>query len=121
MLTHNDSFSSDMSQRVYEPLIFSIDNRIEQRHVTLLDLRSKNLKRIEPLAKNVQFDVVQLDSNEINKIEHLDTLTHLIEVSEWAGVRHVHSLRLALHCFQSSDRYSSTWPIENVTEIEFGS
>ena len=70
-----------MSNRIHQPLVFSIDDRFAEQHLTKLDLCSKNLKKIEKLPNNIQFNIVLFDHNEIAKIEHLDTLTHLIQVS----------------------------------------
>jgi Leucine-rich repeat (LRR) protein len=72
--------STTMSNRVYQPLIFSIDDRLAEQHLTKLDLCSKNLKKIDKLPNNINFNVVLLDYNDITKIEHLDILTHLIQV-----------------------------------------
>jgi hypothetical protein len=63
------------------PLLFSIDDRLENRHLTRLDLRSKNLTKINKLTDQIQYDVVLFDSNDITKVEHLDILTHIVEVS----------------------------------------
>jgi Leucine-rich repeat (LRR) protein len=72
--------STTMSNRVYQPLIFSIDDRLADQHLTKLDLCSKNLKKIDKLPNNINFNVVLLDYNDITKVEHLDSLTHLIQV-----------------------------------------
>ena len=69
-----------MSDRIYQPLEFSIDGRLAQQHLTRLDLCSKNLKKIDKLPTQIQFNVVLLDCNEITKLEHLDVLAHLVEV-----------------------------------------
>jgi hypothetical protein len=69
-----------ISNRVYQPLNFSIDDRLSEQHLTKLDLCSKNLKKIDKLPNNIPFNVVLLDHNDITKIEHLDSLTHLIQV-----------------------------------------
>jgi len=58
----------------------SFDDHLADRHLTTLDLSSKNLKKIEKLPSNISFNVLRFDHNEIIKIEHIDTLTHLIEV-----------------------------------------
>lgn len=54
----------------------------DAKHYTTLDLIGKNLKKIEKISGQIQFDVVRLDSNDISKIEHLDLLHHLIEVRD---------------------------------------
>lgn len=69
-----------MSNRIHQPLIFSIDDRFAEQHLTQLDLCSKKLKKIDKLQNNIQFNIVLFDHNEIAKVEHLDTLTHLIQV-----------------------------------------
>jgi len=78
--------STIMSNRVYQPLNFSIDDRLSEQHLTKLDLCSKNLKKIEKLPNNIHFNVVLLDYNDITKIEHLDILTHLIEVKNFSKI-----------------------------------
>ena len=70
-----------MSNRIHQPLIFSIDQRFAEQHLTKLDLCSKNLKKIEKLSNNIQFNIILFDHNDITKIEHLDVFTHLIEVN----------------------------------------
>ena len=70
-----------MSNRIHQPLIFSIDQRFAEQHLTKLDLCSKNLKKIEKLSNNIQFNIILFDHNDITKIEHLDVCTHLIEVN----------------------------------------
>ncbi|CAF2803998.1 unnamed protein product [Rotaria sp. Silwood2] len=72
--------TTPMSNRVYQPLTFSIDDRLSQQHLTELDLCSKKLKKIEKLSNDINFNVVLLDHNDISKVEHLDVLTHLIQV-----------------------------------------
>jgi hypothetical protein len=74
--------STNMSNRVYQPLNFSIDDRLSEQHLTRLDLCSKNLNKIEKLPNNINFNVVLLDHNDITKVEHLDVLTHLIQVKD---------------------------------------
>ena len=69
-----------MSNRVDQPLTFSIDDRLSEQHLTRLDLCSKNLKKIDKLPNNIHFNVVLLDYNDITKLEHLDILTQLIQV-----------------------------------------
>ncbi|CAF3094377.1 unnamed protein product [Rotaria sp. Silwood2] len=73
--------TTPMSNRVYQPLTFSIDDRLSQQHLTELDLCSKKLKKIEKLSNDINFNVVLLDHNDISKVEHLDVLTHLIQLS----------------------------------------
>ena len=72
--------STTMSNRNYQPLNFSIDDRLADQHLTRLDLSSKNLRKIDKLPNNINFNVVLLDHNDITKVEHLDVLTHLIQV-----------------------------------------
>ena len=72
--------AATMSSRIDQPLIFSIDDRLEEQHLTRLDLSSKNLTKIERLPNNVHFNVILLDQNEISKIEHLDSCSQLVEV-----------------------------------------
>jgi adenine-specific DNA methylase len=72
--------ATPMSNRIYQPLTFSIDDRLAEQHLTKLDLCSKHLKKIEKLPNNIHFNVVLLDYNDITKVEHLDILTHLIQV-----------------------------------------
>jgi hypothetical protein len=50
--------STTMSNRIYQPLNFSIDDRLAEQHLTKLDLCSKNLKKIEKLPNNIHFNVV---------------------------------------------------------------
>jgi hypothetical protein len=72
--------STTLSNRMIQPLTFSIDDRLSEQHLTTLDLCSKNLKKLDKLQHNISFNVVLLDHNDITKVEHLDTLTHLIQV-----------------------------------------
>ncbi len=74
--------TTTMSTRIHQPLIFSIDDRLAEEHLTRLDLCSKNLKRIEKLPTNVNFNVILLDQNEITKLEHLDIYPQLIQVGK---------------------------------------
>ena len=69
-----------MSNRIHQPLIFSIDDRSLKENLIRLDLSSKNLKRIDELPENVNFNIILLDQNEISKIEHLDIYSQLIQV-----------------------------------------
>ena len=78
--TRSTSPKPTMSNRIHQPLEFSIDDRLAHQHLTRLDLSSKSLKKLDKLPANIQFNVVLLDCNEINKLEHLDVLTHLVEV-----------------------------------------
>jgi hypothetical protein len=97
---HTDSVSprpTTMSNRVYQPLTFSIDDRLSEQHLTQLDLCSKNLKKIDKLPNNIHFNVVLLDHNDITKIEHLDILTHLIQVKCSSHHRLTISLRLVIN------------------------
>lgn len=77
---HPPTTATTMSNRVHQPLTFSIDDRLSEQHLTELNLCSKNLKKIDKLQNNISFNVVLLDNNDISKVEHLDVLTHLIEV-----------------------------------------
>ncbi|CAF1606036.1 unnamed protein product [Rotaria magnacalcarata] len=70
-----------MSNQVDQPLNFSIDNRLVEQHLTRLDLCSKNLKKIDKLPNDINFNAVLLDYNDITKVEQLDVLTHLIQLS----------------------------------------
>lgn len=81
--TESISPRATMSNRIYQPLIFSIDDRLSEQHLTKLDLCSKNLKKIEKLPNNISFNVILLDHNDITKVEHLDILTHLIQVKNF--------------------------------------
>ena len=74
--------SDAMVQRLEQPLIFSVDDRLAEQHLTRLDLASKRLRKIEPLPVGIQFNVINFDQNEIVKIEHLETLAHLIQVKQ---------------------------------------
>ena len=78
--------SDAMVQRLEQPLIFSIDDRLDKQHLYRLDLASKRLSKIDPLPVGIQFNVINLDQNEIVKIEHLETLAHLIQVKTPSGV-----------------------------------
>lgn len=71
-----------MSNRIHQPLIFSIDDRLAEQHLTRLDLSSKNLRRIDNLPNNVNFNIILLDQNELTKIEHLDIYPQLIQVKQ---------------------------------------
>ncbi|CAF0982923.1 unnamed protein product [Adineta ricciae] len=73
--------STTMSNRICQPLNFSIDDRLSDQHLTRLDLSSKNLRKIDKLPNNINFNVVLLDNNDITKVEHLDVLTHLVQLS----------------------------------------
>ncbi|UJR15290.1 hypothetical protein I4U23_002243 [Adineta vaga] len=73
--------STPMSNPTYQPLNFSIDDRLVDQHLTRLDLSSKNLRKIDKLPNNINFNVVLLDHNDITKVEQLDVLTHLIQLS----------------------------------------
>jgi hypothetical protein len=72
--------SQEMSTRIVQPLIFSIDDRLAEQHLTQLDLSSKHLNKIEQLPANIDFNIVLLDRNEITKLEHLDIYPQLIQV-----------------------------------------
>jgi hypothetical protein len=43
---------------------------------------TKNIKRIEKLPTNINFNVILLDQNEITKLEHLDIYPQLIQVGK---------------------------------------
>ncbi|CAF0823061.1 unnamed protein product [Adineta steineri] len=70
-----------MSNRIHQPLIFSIDNRLSEQHLTRLDLCSKNLKKIDNLPNDINFNIILFDYNEINKLEHLEHFPQLIQLS----------------------------------------
>ncbi|CAF0769438.1 unnamed protein product [Rotaria sordida] len=70
-----------MSNRQHQPLIFSIDNRLLEQHLTQLDLCSKNLQKIDKLSTNINFNIILLDNNEISKLENLDIFSELIQLS----------------------------------------
>jgi len=72
--------TTTMSNRIHQPLIFSIDDRLAEQHLTRLDLCSKNLKKIDKLPNNINFNIILLDHNEITKLEHLDIYPQLIQV-----------------------------------------
>jgi len=72
--------SQTMSNRIGQPLIFSIDDRLAEQHLTRLDLISKNLNKIDQLPTNINFNIILLDRNEITKLEHLDIYPQLIQV-----------------------------------------
>jgi hypothetical protein len=76
----NEQMSTTISNRIHHPLIFSIDDRLSEQHLIRLDLCSKNLKKIDKLPNNIEFNVVLFDHNEISKLENLDILTQLIQV-----------------------------------------
>jgi hypothetical protein len=78
--THQQ-IATTMSNRIHQPLIFSIDDRLSEQHLTRLDLSSKNLKRIDKLPNNINFNIILLDQNQISKLEHLDNFPQLIQVS----------------------------------------
>lgn len=79
---HQEIFSTTMSNRIHQPLIFSIDDRLSEQHLTKLDLSSKNLKRIEHLPNDISFNIILFDYNELTKIEHLDIYPQLIQVKK---------------------------------------
>ena len=72
--------SSTMSNRMDDPLIFSMDDHFVEEHLVRLDLRSKHLKNIDQLPNNIDFNVILLDKNELTEIVQLDRFTHLIQV-----------------------------------------
>jgi hypothetical protein len=76
----SQQFATTMSNRIHQPLIFSIEDRLAEQHLTRLDLCSKNLKTIDHLPNNINFNVILLDQNQISKLEHLDFLPQLIQV-----------------------------------------
>ena len=69
-----------MANRVHQPLVFSIDDRLAEQHLTRLDLPSKNLRRIEPLPDGINFNSLNYDRNEITRLEHIDALPQLVQV-----------------------------------------
>ncbi|CAF4776389.1 unnamed protein product, partial [Rotaria sp. Silwood1] len=73
--------TTTISNRIHQPLIFSIDGRLLEQHLTKLDLSSKNLKKIDILPNNINFNIILFDNNEINKLENLDLFPQLIQLS----------------------------------------
>lgn len=69
-----------MANRVHQPLVFSIDDRLAEQHLTRLDLASKSLRRIEPLPNGINFNSLNYDHNEISRLEHIDALPQLVQV-----------------------------------------
>ena len=69
-----------MANHLHQPLIFSIDDRLAEQHWTRLDLSSRNLKRIEPITHEIDFNILNFDQNDISKLEHLDALRRVIQV-----------------------------------------
>ena len=74
--------SREMSSRIPQPLIFSIDDRLAEQNLTRLDLSSRHLNRIEQLPTNIDFNIILLDRNEITRLEHLDIYPQLIQVRD---------------------------------------
>ena len=72
--------SQTMTSRIPQPLIFSIDDRLAEQHLTQLDLTSRNLNKIDQLPTNINFNIILLDRNAITKLEHLDIYPQLIQV-----------------------------------------
>ncbi|CAF4267417.1 unnamed protein product [Rotaria socialis] len=70
-----------MSNRIHQPLVFSVDDRLLEQNLTRLDLCSKHLHRIDKLPNNINFNIILLDQNEISKIENLDNFPQLIQLS----------------------------------------
>ena len=109
-----------MFNRLHQPLIFSIDDRLAEQHLTRLDLVGKNLKKLDQLPTNVNFNVVLLDRNDISRIEYLDIYPQLIQVRN----REKTSLDLfsyisVVDFTQSSSRYSFTSSTTIDSKIEF--
>ena len=69
-----------MQSRLPQPLIFSLDDRLTEQHLTRLDLSGRNLNKLNQLPTNVSFNIVLLDRNEISQLEHLDIYPQLIQV-----------------------------------------
>lgn len=69
-----------MPSRLPQPLIFSLDDRLAEQHLTRLDLSGRNLHKLNQLPTNVSFNVIVLDRNELNKLEYLDIYPQLIQV-----------------------------------------
>ncbi|CAF4506209.1 unnamed protein product, partial [Rotaria sp. Silwood2] len=73
--------TTTMSNRIHQPLIFSIDDRLLEQHLTRLDLCSKQLQKIDKLPNNISFNIILLDNNEISKLDNLDIFPQLIQLS----------------------------------------
>jgi Leucine-rich repeat (LRR) protein len=69
-----------MTNRVHQPLVFSVDDRLAEEHLTRLDLASKNLRRIEPLPNGINFNSLNYDHNEISRLGNIDALPQLVQV-----------------------------------------
>ena len=57
--------SQEVASRIPRPLIFSIDDRLAEQHLTRLDLSAQHISRIEQLPTNIDFNIVLLDRNDI--------------------------------------------------------
>ncbi|CAF4839629.1 unnamed protein product, partial [Rotaria magnacalcarata] len=55
-----------MSNRIHQPLVFSVDDRLLEQNLTRLDLCAKHLHRIDKLPNNINFNIILLDQNEIS-------------------------------------------------------
>lgn len=109
-----------MANRLHQPLIFSIDDRLAEQHLTRLDLVEKNLKKLDQLPTNVNFNVVLLDRNDISKIEHLDIYPQLIQVRDREKTsRDMFSYVSVVDFTQSSSGYSFTSSTTIDSKIEF--
>lgn len=109
-----------MANRLHQPLIFSIDDRLAEQHLTRLDLVEKNLKKLDQLPTNVNFNVVLLDRNDISKIEHLDIYPQLIQVRNREKTsRDMFSYVSVVDFTQSSSGYSFTSSTTIDSKIEF--
>ena len=76
-----------MANRVHQPLVFSVDDRLAEEHLTRLDLSSKNLRRIEPLPNGINFNSLNYDQNEISRLEYIDSLPQLVQVRASVQIR----------------------------------
>lgn len=109
-----------MANRLHQPLIFSIDDRLAEQHLTRLDLVEKNLKKLDQLPTNVNFNVVLLDRNDISKIEHLDIYPQLIQVRNREKTsRDMFSYVSVVDFTQSFSGYSFTSSTTIDSKIEF--
>lgn len=109
-----------MANRLHQPLIFSIDDRLTEQHFTRLDLAGKNLKKLDQLPTNVSFNIILLDRNELTKIEHLDIYPQLIQVRYREKVDWSLSSFISVVDFtQSISGYSFTPSITIDSKIKF--
>lgn len=66
--------------RVHQPLVFSIDDRLLEQHLTRVDLSSQHLQKLDKLSHDISFNIILLDYNDISKLEYLDNYPQLIQV-----------------------------------------